>query len=92
MDGLQTSMALNGSNTSIYTLNQGPKVKNKIHHITKVEFLPAFKQAFDQAFTLSNIQGAFRGPGIFPYDPKAVLSRVGPALRTPSPELPTQST
>jgi hypothetical protein len=30
-------------------------VKNKIHHITKVEFLPAFKQAFDQAFTLSNI-------------------------------------
>jgi hypothetical protein len=65
-------------------------VKNKIHHITKVEFLPAFKQAFDQAFTLSNIQGAFRGSGIFPFDPKAVLSRVGPAIRTPSPELPTQ--
>jgi hypothetical protein len=30
-------------------------VKNKIHHITKVEFLPAFKQAFNQVFTLSNI-------------------------------------
>jgi hypothetical protein len=67
-------------------------VKNKIHHITKVEFLPAFKKAFDQAFTLSNIQGAFRGSGIFPFDPEAVLSRVGLAIRTPSPELPTQST
>jgi hypothetical protein len=30
-------------------------VKNNVHHITKVEFLLAFKQAFDQAFTLSNI-------------------------------------
>ena len=66
-------------------------VKNKIHHITKVEFLPAFKQAFDQAFTLSNIQGAFRGSSIFPFDPEAMLHRVGPAIRTPSPELPTQS-
>ena len=64
-------------------------VKNKIHHITKVEFLPAFKKAFDQAFTLSNIQGAFRGSSIFPFDPEAVLSRVGPAIRTLSLELPT---
>jgi hypothetical protein len=67
-------------------------VKNQIHHITKVEFLSAFKKAFHQAFTLSNIQGAFRGSGIFPFDPEAVLSRLGPAIRIPSPELPTEST
>jgi hypothetical protein len=30
-------------------------VKNCIHYITKVEFLLAFKPAFDKAFTLSNI-------------------------------------
>jgi hypothetical protein len=67
-------------------------VKNKIYHITKVEFLPAFKQAFKQAFTSSNIQGAFRGSSIFLFDPEAVLSKLGPAIRTPSLELPTKST
>jgi hypothetical protein len=41
---------------------------------------------------LSNIQGAFRGSGIFLFDPEAVLSRVGPVIRTLSLELPTQST
>jgi hypothetical protein len=30
-------------------------VKNRIYYITKVEFLLAFKKAFDQAFILSNI-------------------------------------
>jgi hypothetical protein len=67
-------------------------VKNKIHYITKVEFLLVFKQAFDQTFTLSNIEGAFRGSSIFLFNPKAVLSRVGLAIRTLSLELPTQST
>ena len=65
-------------------------VKNKIHYITKVEFLPAFKQAFKEAFASSNIEGAFRGSGIFPFDPEAVLSKVGAALRTPSPDLPDE--
>jgi hypothetical protein len=67
-------------------------VKNRIYHITKVEFLPAFKKAFDQAFTLSNIQGGFRGSGIFPFNPEAVLSQLSPILRTPSPDLPDEST
>jgi hypothetical protein len=65
-------------------------VKNHIYHITKVEFLPAFKEAFDKAFTLSNIQGAFRGSGIFLFNPEAVLSQLSPILRTPSPDLPEE--
>jgi hypothetical protein len=40
---------------TIYSKQIKYLVKNKIHHITKVEFLPAFKQAFEQAFTSSNI-------------------------------------
>jgi hypothetical protein len=63
-------------------------VRNRIHHITKVEFLSAFKTAFDQVFTLSNIQGSFRGSGIYPFDPEAVLSNLDVIIRTPSPDLP----
>jgi hypothetical protein len=63
-------------------------VKNHIHHITKVEFLSAFKIAFDQAFTTSNIQGSFRGSGIYPFNPETVLSNLDVIVRTPSPELP----
>jgi len=40
---------------TIYSKQIEHLVKNKIHHITKVEFLLAFKQAFEQVFTLSNI-------------------------------------
>jgi hypothetical protein len=67
-------------------------VKNRIYYITKVEFLPVFKKAFDQAFILSNIQGGFRGSSIFPFNPEAVLSQLSPILRTLSPDLPDEST
>jgi hypothetical protein len=63
-------------------------VKNHIHHITKVEFLSAFNIAFEQAFTISNIQGSFRGSGICPFDPEAMISNLDVITRTPSPELP----
>jgi hypothetical protein len=63
-------------------------VRNRIQHITKVEFLSAFKTAFDQVFTLSNIQGSLRGSGIYPFDPEAVLSNLDVIIRTPSPDLP----
>jgi hypothetical protein len=77
---------------TVYSKQIEDLVKNQIYHITKVEFLSAFKKAFYQAFTLSNIQGAFRGFGIFPFDPEAMLSRLGLAIRIPSLELPTEST
>jgi hypothetical protein len=63
-------------------------VKNQIHYTTKVGFLSAFKTAFDQVFTLSNIQDSFRGSDIYPFGPEAVLSKFDVIIRTPSPELP----
>jgi len=60
-------------------------IRNSINHITKLEFLPAFKAAFDAAITKDNIKGAFRGSGLIPYDPDAVISKLDIRLRTPTP-------
>ena len=38
-------------------------VRLRIHHITKLEFLPAFHEAFKNAFTAQNIQSGFRATG-----------------------------
>ena len=38
-----------------------------INHITKLEFLPAFKAAFTRLFTAANICLAFQGAGLVPY-------------------------
>jgi hypothetical protein len=38
-------------------------VRLRIHHITKLEFLPAFKEAFQTAFTEQNIKSGFRATG-----------------------------
>jgi hypothetical protein len=46
-------------------------MRNRITHITKTEFLPCFKGAFDAAITKSNILGGFRGAGLVPFDPEA---------------------
>uniref|UniRef100_A0A8H7K3S6 Transposase n=2 Tax=Bionectria ochroleuca TaxID=29856 RepID=A0A8H7K3S6_BIOOC len=56
-----------------------------ITHITKADFLPAFFTAFKAAMTEQTIQGAFRGAGLIPFDPKSVLSRLDIRPRTPSP-------
>jgi hypothetical protein len=56
-----------------------------INHITKLEFLPCFKAAFEQAFSQSNICSAFRGAGLVPLQPDAVLSKLDIQLRTPTP-------
>jgi hypothetical protein len=57
-------------------------IRNHINHITKLEFLPAFKAAFVAAITKDNICGSFRGAGIIPYDPEAVLLKLKIRLRT----------
>ncbi|OAQ57491.1 DDE superfamily endonuclease [Pochonia chlamydosporia 170] len=56
-----------------------------ITHITKANFFPAFFTAFKAAMTRENIQGAFRGAGLIPFNPKSVLSRLDVRLRTPTP-------
>ena len=60
-------------------------IRYYINYITKLKFLPAFKTAFDQAFTPANIQSAFRGAGLVPLQLEAVLSKVDVQLRTPTP-------
>jgi hypothetical protein len=62
-------------------------MRNKITHITKIEFLPCFRGAYDAAITKGNIQGGFRGAGLVPFDPEAVISKLDVRLRTPP--LPT---
>jgi hypothetical protein len=70
-------------------------IRNGINHITKLEFLPAFKAASDAAFTSSNIKASFRGSGLYPYDPDAVISKLDIKLKTPTPppidDLPWES-
>ena len=66
--------------------------RNHINHITKIEFLPCFIAAFKAAITKSNIQGGFRGAGLVPLDPEAVISRLDVRLRTPSPCIIVDST
>jgi hypothetical protein len=60
-------------------------IRHHINHITKLEFLPAFKAAFSRSFTSANICSAFRGAGLVPLQPDAVLSKLDVQLRTPTP-------
>jgi hypothetical protein len=64
-------------------------MRDHINHITKLEFLPAFKAAFDRAFTLVNICSAFRGAGLVSLQPETVLSKLDVQLRTPTPPAAT---
>jgi len=60
-------------------------IRTHISHVTKLEFLPAFKQAFENAITRQNICGGFRGSGLVPFCPDVVLSQLDIKLRTPTP-------
>jgi hypothetical protein len=59
-------------------------IRHHINHITKLEFLPAFKVAFDRSFTSANICSAFRGAGLVLLQPDVVLSKLDVQLRTPT--------
>lgn len=64
-----------------------------VTHVDKVGFLMAIRQAWEEAITLSNIQGGFRGSGLVPFDPEKVISTLDVKLATPrespGPELPS---
>jgi hypothetical protein len=60
-------------------------IRDYINHVTKLEFLPALKAAYNRSFTPANIQSAFRGAGLVPHQPDAVLSKLDVQLRTPTP-------
>jgi hypothetical protein len=60
-------------------------IRHYINHITKLEFLPAFKVAFNRSFNSANICSAFRGAGLVPLQPDTVLLKLNVQLHTPSP-------
>jgi len=53
-----------------------------ITHISKLEFLYAFREAFFTSITEKNIQGGFAGAGLVPYDPERVISELDVRIRT----------
>ena len=63
-------------------------IRDHINHITKLEFLPAFKAAYQQLIIKKNIYTGFQGAGLVPYNPKAVLLKLDVKLRTPTPLAP----
>jgi hypothetical protein len=63
-------------------------MKAYITYITKVEFFIAFKEAYLQSITVTNGQAGFRGAGLIPFDPQAVISKLDVKLRTPTPTGP----
>jgi hypothetical protein len=56
-----------------------------ITHISKLEFLCGFREAFFISMTERNVQGGFAGSGLVPYNPERVLSKLDIRLRTPTP-------
>jgi hypothetical protein len=56
-----------------------------ITHISKEDFFPAFRAAFQKSITTSNIQAGFRATGLVPYNPDYVISQLDVRLRTPTP-------
>ena len=54
-----------------------------VFHINKEAFLPAFKDAFFDVFTIGNCQKAFKASGLVPLNPLTVLNRLEVRLYTP---------
>jgi hypothetical protein len=63
-------------------------IKAYIYYITKVEFLTAFKAVYPRSITVQNAQARFRGAGLIPFDPQAVILKLDIKLRTPTPTSP----
>jgi hypothetical protein len=63
-------------------------IKAHINHITKVEFFLAFRAAYMESMTAQNAQAGFRGAGLVPFNPQAVISKLDVKLRTPTPTGP----
>jgi hypothetical protein len=55
------------------------------NHINKHDFLKAYPAAYQQVFSIQNIQSGFRAAGIQPYNPNQVLVRLNYIVYTPTP-------
>ena len=67
-------------------------MRSYINYITKLEFLPAFRAAFDKAFTEDNICAGFRATGLAPFNLDAVLSKLNVVVVSTPPPTAEQPT
>src|SRR5437667_7318469 len=58
-----------------------PLISTELHRILKAEWLSAYVEAHDNAFSNQNIQAGFRGTGILPFNPSKVINRVKPIVQ-----------
>ncbi len=56
-----------------------------INHVSKLEFLYSFREAFFTSMIERNIQGSFAESGLIPHDLERVLSKLDVKLRTLTP-------
>jgi hypothetical protein len=56
--------------------------RNRVYYISKETFLLAFKAAFKKTFTQENVCAGFRGAGLVPHNPEAVLLKLNVRLHT----------
>ena len=59
-------------------------IRAHINDITKVEFFLAFYAAYKRSMTKENLAGGFRGAGLIPFNPQAVIYKLDVKLRTPT--------
>ncbi|APA11745.1 hypothetical protein sscle_08g065150 [Sclerotinia sclerotiorum 1980 UF-70] len=60
-------------------------IKAYINHISKIEFFAAFKAAYQESITAQNMKSGFRGTGLIPFNPEAVLSKLDIRIHTSTP-------
>ena len=63
-------------------------VRAYINYITKVEFFLTFKATYFATITESNNKGGFRGIGLVPFEPEAIVSKLDIKLQTLIPTSP----
>ena len=61
------------------------KMRLRINHVDKLDFLEAYPSARIEAFKSETIKNSFAAAGLIPYDPDRVISKLNIYLRTPTP-------
>ena len=61
------------------------KMRARINHIDKLDFLEAYPSARIEAFKSETIKNSFAAAGLMPYNPDRVISKLDIRLRTPTP-------
>jgi hypothetical protein len=61
------------------------KIRARINHIDKLDFLEAYPSARIEAFKSETIKNSFAAAGLMPYNPDRVISKLDIRLRTPTP-------